>query len=62
MGWLQLHERRQHMQDVEQFSRVFGQPMVGLDVAELGRRPAITELSVRSAVVTSVDGFDVFLR
>jgi hypothetical protein len=43
LGWLQLHEQRQHMQDVEQFGRVLGQPVVGLDVAELGRRPAVAD-------------------
>jgi hypothetical protein len=40
---LQLDEQSQHMQDSEQFGGVFGQPVVGLNVAELGRRPAVTD-------------------
>jgi hypothetical protein len=29
--------------DIEQFSRVFGQPVVGLDIGELGRGPAVAD-------------------
>ena len=31
------------MQHVEQFSRVFGQPVIGLDVAKLGGRPPVAD-------------------
>jgi len=41
LGWFHFHEQRQNIQDIEQLSRVLGQPVVGLDVAELGRRPAV---------------------
>jgi hypothetical protein len=43
LGWLQFHEQSQHMQDIEQFGRILGQPVVGLNVAELGRRPAVAD-------------------
>ena len=31
------------MQDIEQFGRVFGQPVIGLNVAKLGRRPPVAD-------------------
>jgi hypothetical protein len=43
LGWLHLHEQRQNIQDIEQFGRVFGQPVVGLYVAELRRRPPVAD-------------------
>src|SRR5438045_7688100 len=36
-----LHEQRQDVQDIEQFGRVFGQPVIGLNVAKLGRRTPV---------------------
>jgi hypothetical protein len=37
LGWFDLHEQCQNVQDIEQFGRVLGQPVIGLNVAELGR-------------------------
>lgn len=43
LGGFQFHEQSQNVQDIEQFGSIFGQPVVGLNVAELGRGPAVTD-------------------
>jgi len=43
LRWLERHEATENMQKVEQVAGVFGEPVVGLDVAERGRRPAIAD-------------------
>ncbi len=39
LGRFEFNEAAEHLNDVDQFRRVLGEPVVGLDVAELGRRP-----------------------
>jgi hypothetical protein len=56
LGWFHLHEHRQNVQDVEQFGRVFGQLVVGLNVAQLGRWPAIGAKKLRERMLKK--GFD----